>query len=679
MINVVSISPAKNTTNFNVNEDIQIRVEAAYPLDPRNVRFLINEVELPINCFSVYNGGTSYELDITLYTKRRIKYQNEARYGQDGQRYGMRDDNPSILEYGSRYVCEFNVWANDDQGVEQTVTDRFVFTTEEGIFLNDNPPEYYYSEATQGISNYMPEWSKARSDKFSNAQQMLNPLGDKLEKMQKFVVKQKLNSFIQTTELNQLSRMFRVELDKDMEIKSSLNEDGSLFYVQPEISAIQNITRFDLFTSENNNLEGSYYNTLPTRIGTEKSRIEESVIAGPIEATQIKEVLDAELEREGSVCLRVQGLSSSIYKTERGTIVFLKCRIKGESLFGREQQEDIPLFDGRPVFSRNLYRKIDSIQFFNLYSEKITYTLSLFREPLSLIQDSFNYTTTEDDSERIFWEAEKRNNKTILKKKITLGDTAGRLLRNAGRTVEVQETELLDIDNESSLDLIDVAPDLFEDRLYAVDSEYLYVYDKREEYPTVLKQISGDNGLADFVIDLDSDELGLDENGEKEIAVKCIHRKPGKVIVRYRLSMKKPDGTCIFAIKDGAFTSSQSEATIFTKQPDVTLADAGYTFILDQVGDYILELETMYRGGESSKDSKLVRILKSSALVKYKLDRILNEDVPFSLFFDSDHRLKILTTAGALHSLALRRDGVLVDYENKILYFSEDYSSVDVG
>lgn len=675
MITISSITPSKNAQNVDINQDIVILISADFKLDPRNISFKINEVDIVPNAFSVYNEtNNSYELEVTLYTRKRIKYNTGRRYGQDGMRYGMRDAFPSMLQYASRYVIEFTVW-----GDEETLTDRFVFTTQEGVFYNQNPVDYFYSDATQGMANYFPEWSKSRYDKFSNLQQIINPLGQDLERIQDFVTQQGMNNFLQTANLNQLSGLHKIELGKDFEITSTLNEDGTLFFVQPEVSGIQDITRYDLFTSSENNINKSFYESYPTRINGDRLALGSNIIHGPVPATEIRHLVETELKRPGAVCIKATGLKSSIYKTEKETILLVKCRIYGKTLFDLDQTEDMILLNDREIMTTKLWSYIDSIEFFNLYNQDIEFELKYFRGPQSMMQDKKFTTTYEDNRESILWKAEDVADRTLLQKHITIGESSFELLRNSGLTKAIQEYELLDIDNQTSLKLIDIAVDPFSNYLYGVDQDYLYVFDKRESYPERLKEISGDNGLGDFVIELDTDETGLDEDGQKEILFKLIHKAPGKTIVRYRIRLKKPDGTELFITSTGTYTTDMNQASIFVKQNDILLDEKQYSFTADQIGEYIIELETIYKKGESSRHRQLFRVLSNSAQVKYKLKRIVNEEIPTTLVIDHDQKLKILTDQGSLFTIELHHDGVMIDYDNKILYFIEEYESVDVG
>lgn len=673
MIQVLSITPEKGTTNVPISQDIEMRVQADFELDPRNVSFKLNDVEVVPNVFSVYQGDSEFELVITLYTRKRIKYGNKQRYGQAGVRYGRRDDLPSILQYNSRYVCEFNVW-----GEEDSLRDSFVFITEEGVFENKNPSTYFYSTATQGIANYYPEWSKTRYDKYSNAQQMLNPIGENLQAIQELVKKESANSFVQTANLRELSELHRVELDKDFEMTSILNQDGSYFFVQPDISGVQGITRFDLFTEQENDLKTFYRGKLPTRIDSTREELKEKMIWGPALASEMKTEINQTLSREGGFCLTCSDIESSMKKTESEAIVFAQCRVFGKDIFGVEQEEDLIVLGHQNVYSRKMWSEILYIRFSNLPHSSVSFSLLHFEDAGSPMIDIAEEVLADDTEETLIWTLEQRSGRSILQKNRTLGQNNFEMLRNSGQYIPYWESELLDVDGKTSLNLVDIAVDSFSNSIYGIDEDYLYIFDKREEYPLCLKAINGDNGNSDFLIELDSDEMSLDEDGEKEILFKCIHGRPGQNIIRYRLKITKPGGDSVFLKPNGEETTDVKKSMIFAKQVDLTLEEVQYSFILDQTGDYLFELEALFQGGETTKHQQLVRVLSNSAKIKYKLERILNNQSPVGLVFDYDQKLKVLTEDNILHTIIEKRDGVLIDYENKILYFSEEYELIDV-
>lgn len=678
MITVSSITPGKNSTNVSVNQDLELRIEADFKLDPRNISFKLNNVEVVPSVFSIYHGITDHELVVSLYTKRRIKFGDDYRYGQRDLKYGMRDLFPSVLEYNSRYICSFTVWGTNENGEEEKISDSFVFTTEEGIFENSNPTDYFYSSHTQSLANRLPDWSRARYDKYSNFQQLLNPLGEALEKSQALISNIFKNSTIQTADLNELSLLYKYDLDKNFEFKKFFNQDGSPFFVQPDISGVQGITRFDLFAPEENTLKSLYYKKLPTRINTEETRLSDNTLVYGTLASELEIPLNKTLEREGTCVIYCLGVNTSVYKDPDTKYSFLKCKIKGISIFDKEEEEEIVIYNERYLYTRKSWKKLVSIQFFNLKKQEITFKILHFPDPLRLITDSKRITNVDGTSDLAIWSLDNRNQISVLQRNRTIGESALDVLKFGGRTEVVSESGLYDIDNETPIELLDIASDPNSNFAYGVTNDFLYIFDKREAYPRTLKKIPGNNGSADFSLTLVSDASFLDENGLKEILIKCIQSIPGRKVVKYRIKVTKPDNSIIFILKDGTITSDPSTASIFLKVDSYIIDPIENSYNADMAGEYLFELETMYSGGDISRDFSFAHIVKNCALAKYKLQRILGDAVPVSIFIDTDQELKIYTDISSLHKIKFHKDGIVIDYINKVIYSSEEYTSIDV-
>jgi hypothetical protein len=635
-------------------------------------------VEVVPSVFSIYHGITDHELVVSLYTKRRIKFGDEYRYGQRDLKYGMRDLFPSVLEYNSRYICSFTAWGTNENGEEEKISDSFVFTTEEGIFENSNPTDYFYSSHTQSLANRLPDWSRARYDKYSNFQQLLNPLGEALEKSQALISNIFKNSTIQTADLNELSLLYKYDLDKNFEFKKFFNQDGSPFFVQPDISGVQGITRFDLFAPEENTLKSLYYKKLPTRINTEETRLSDNTLVYETLASELEIQLNKTLEREGTCVIYCLGVNTSVYKDPDTKYSFLKCKIKGISIFDKEEEEEIVIYNERYLYTRKSWKKLVSIQFFNLKKQEITFKILHFPDPLHLITDSKRITNVDGTSDLAIWSLDNRNQISVLQRNRTIGESALDVLKFGGRTEVVSESGLYDIDNETPLELIDIVSDSNSNFAYGVTNDFLYIFDKREAYPKTLKKIPGNNGSADFSLTLVSDASFLDENGLKEILIKCIQSIPGRKVIKYRIKVTKPDNSIIFILKDGTITSDPSIASIFLKVDSYIIDPIENSFNADMAGEYLFELETMYSGGDISRDFSFAHIVKNCALAKYKLKRILGDAVPVSIFIDTDQELKIYTDISSLHKIKFHKDGIVIDYINKVIYSSEEYTSIDV-
>ena len=669
MIWVSNLIPQKNQKNVDVNVDLTIELNADHTLDPRDVSLYINNTLVVPTIYRVDNGETAETLKIVLFTKRRIKYGTGHRYGEESLRYGKRDIFPSMLQFESRYVCR--VVVNDR---DEYFEDSFAFETEAGIFKNEKPADYYYSDRAQAIANYFPEWSKSRYDRNSVLQQIVNPFGEALEEIQRKIALQHRGCFVQTANLNELSNVSKVELNKDYVFQSIVGQDGEAFFIQPEIVGIKDLTRYDLTVSQMNSINDLYYNSLPTRISTKKMALSSNVIVKSfIPQTEVAS-LNLELEIVSQIKMIFRGLKTSIEKGSDGVIRIAKCRIFGTSEDGIDQSEEFFLVKDRPLITAKKWRKISHVDFFNTTScEDLSFDIYYFSKK-EVMSSSDKVVDVQDYEVSTYYKQNNIENRTVLQLLAERELELLSVLQKAGELTIKREIELLDIDSKSPVSLIDMTIDPMTTKLYGVDDNFFYIYDRRLPYSNILKKIKGKNGTSDLKIIVEHDEYSLDENNEKEILVKCIQSKAENKVIRYRLSITEPDGNVRYFNEHGDI--EKEAATIYVG--DFLEESNQFWVILKKAGDHILSLETVYAGGRVETDQKVVTIYCTSAMAKYSLKRIMGDSVPELIDFSGDQKLVIWGSDQTLHEITLNRDGIVIDYLDKVLYTIEDYDYVDI-
>jgi hypothetical protein len=678
MIKFDSYYPLKNQKDVGVNENIRATVSADYRLDPRDIVFKIHGVEVVPEVYTVYYGETTSQLVITLYTKRRIKYKTKRTYGQEDFRYGQKDMYPSMLQYGHRYVVQITAFGINREGVREEVTETFSFTTEEGVYENQDPPEYFYSQMTQGIANYFPDWSKTRFDQFSIAQQLMNPIGEGLEKTLDFISKQRKNNFIQTCNLQELSSVFQVELGKDYPIISSVAQSGETFYVQPEIKAVRDITQYELFADQSNTIESFYYNRLPTRINASRKTIRNPSIIIDEPVTTLGISLDHEMEDISRVYVSFKWVDSSSY-VENEKIIYKKLKIYGKDYNGEDVEEVLFLKEEHLLLTETEWSYIYKIETVNTKDDQVLVSLYQLPPAETLQKDLKRILTTDDRFESVYWNMRSVSGRSVLERRIAEGHDFVSLERTSHKTKVETEFEMLDIDNKTNLNLVDMAVDPFSNNIYGIDNNYLYIFDKREGYTKRAKEIHGDNGLANFVMDIECDRTVRDEDNKKLIGIRCIQRLPEGIIVRYRIKVSTPSGNVLYLRNDGELVTDKDSGIITVKQHEMMYESKRYEIALSEVGDYLLDLETLYRGGKTSSYKQIIRVRSLSALKKFKLERILDGIPPISIKFYPDQTLKVYDASERLNTLTLHKDGVMINYEDKVLYFTENYDYVEVS
>jgi hypothetical protein len=669
-ISLTSLTPVKNELDVSVASDVSFTIVSnSADLDITTVKFLINNVEVQP---SAYYGIDETTIDVSFFSKRRIKYKTRS-YGQNDVRYGQRDIFPSIFQYGHRYVCTIEV--QDTNGL--SFTENFSFIIEEGIFYSESNTSSFYYPQTQAVANYTPEWAKARYDKYSNMQQFVNAPGKFLQEIEDSLFKQTSSYYVQTSDLNNLATLHKVELGGDFEFQTTVLDDGTRLQIPPEIEAIKDITKYEPMAEFRNDVKSFFYENLPSRIDETKAVITDMIVQAKTAGTDALVKLDKPLEREGYISIRIED-ATRFTQIKNNSFTFVFCRITGESRERKKQIEDLVIIDNDTYFTSKLWRNIDTIQFINLPKDSgLNYTIDHARPLGSFVADSFSFVTATDEDKSTFWKTKTSTYGTVLQQWVLLEVDPENIISSLGQKDLVSEMELLDIDGVTNLELLDIDADIFSNFMYGIDQDYFYIFDKREEYPNVIKQLPETNGVADFVINLDGDELGRGDT-IKTVTLSGLQKVIGKEIASYRLSITRPNGTIEYILTDGTLTTDKGEASNRADQKELQFQTNIFSYDLDILGDYVFKLETVFRDGTTSIDSKISRLQKKVALSKYKLERIFGNATIERMFIDFDQQVKVLDSNSELHTLRFVRDNVLIDYNNSLLYFNEDYEEVTV-
>jgi hypothetical protein len=673
-----TLDPAKGDSDVPVSSEINIQIESDNDLDIRSVEFYINDVRVQASSQYSLQTATTPNMkivNISFFPRRRIKYGNEI-YGAPDTRYGKLDILTSNFWYDSRYSCVIKISDVDGNVFEE----RFSFTTEEGVFFNNITDVDYYNATTQQLANYLPDWSKARYDKFSNFQQFLNPIAGVLERVDNKIVNDFLNTFPKTSNYNEMSLLHKVELSNGVDLNVVTTEDGSSLIVPPEIIATDGITKFYPKPEFNNDINSFYYNKLPDRLDGTKIKLSSNEIVSRRPIGNTKNIINVDMERHGSFCFRaINGTIFSRLNNTKTSIEFLTCRIKGLSVYGTRQEEEIIVVSNENYFSTKRWSKIESVEFlFIPESLGADFEITYLKEPETLVEDLFRYYDIEGNTFQSLWRLNNYSYGSTLSQLVPVYADGDDEISAPDQRNEIKEYELLDVDGQTHITAKDIATDPFSTLMYVANNEYLWVFDKREEYAKSVKKLPNQQGDVDFLIELSTDETGR-ANSEKEISFSGVQKVIGKTISRYRFKMRKPDGTLEYIKPDGQLTQDQEEATVILGTGATQLITEQITVLLTDPGEYIISLEAVYSGGGGSIDSAIVKINTKSALSKYKLERLTLGAEVTHLAYDHDGGLKVKTADNFLHTLIPVRDNVLIDYENLEFYFNRGYDEVEIN
>jgi len=239
----------------------------------------------------------------------------------------------------------------------------------------------------------------------------------------------------------------------------------------------------------------------------------------------------------------------------------------------------------------------------------------------------------------------------------------------AEKAVE-QSWELLD----SSLQTVagvDLALQPFTDKAWTVtEAGMLYCYDTSDTMPSGISLLRDRTPGTHVQIEADFREYVFGE----EIEFIPWHSRPVKEISRYRLYYRDPTGT-VSGLDRGTPVPFTDDFWVRGQQLKRTIEDV-VLFPTTHRGEYIFTLEAVFIDEEQHTEKVIFRTKHKTPDVEFDISSVVDGTI-LGLEFDSDQKLWVKTSTG-YHRVDLHYDVMLVDFDNKVLYFKEKYDTVDV-
>jgi len=219
--------------------------------------------------------------------------------------------------------------------------------------------------------------------------------------------------------------------------------------------------------------------------------------------------------------------------------------------------------------------------------------------------------------------------------------------------------ELLGYDGEK-MAVNDIEIDPVNDYVYAIDDQYLYIYDKKETYPN-LKDI-GQTGESDFVIRVYGNQQNVARGDSAHIVV--TRASLGAPVLSYEFEIVKPDGSIE---KFERVNSPEPGSLSFTPK--------GFEYNFDSNGLYVIRLITYHADNIVRTAQRPIHVEGRLPVAKYDLRHILPSTKGGYLFMNSDQKLSILRS-GKIYELNMIKDYAVIDYPGREVYLMNKYDGV---
>jgi hypothetical protein len=532
------------------------------------------------------------------------------------------------------------------------------------------------SIVAQQLVNFYPDWSRVRSDDQSNGYQFLNVIANKLEDLDKYLFKMERNNSLITANIDEIDWLSKVYLGTSFTFDEDTSDRLSPKKITPTVRGeVINNTYSGYQTiaiAPNNDLQSLWYDAVPTRVDLEQTMPFSGESLLTWFATDFP--FSGELHHHlGGGRVYVETVSGTQYvtinddnKVDRGEVI-----LRGETRKGTIEAETLIFPWDQKQPTRKEWKIITDVETYNL-EDQIVVSIRSGDFAQEDYQSFYNMRYSDTDKKvDEFWSIDEFGSGTRLDRVGYVADDWQTILLGFSEKEVKDSWELLD-DAESSISLVDMAIQPFTNRIWAIaENAKLYCYSLDEEMVSNIDFLSLRTVGCEVQLEFESRKILLGET----IQLDPLHIRPLQEISKYRIWYQTPAGVK-YGLLNGTPVSYTSDFWSYTPELSRQI-ESTISLVSAERGEYGFVIEVVYADGTNQNDRAIVTVQSKEPLATIDLSTHLIGATIMGIDFDADQKMWIKTSLG-YYQFSLHTDLMLVDFDNKILYFREDYHSIEV-
>lgn len=515
--------------------------------------------------------------------------------------------------------------------------------------------------------NAFPEWSDARSDEQSLAFQVTNVMGVPLQKLDEQLLKIGRNYFLTTANLDEIDLVYKFELPLSFQFQTDETDPSFTVNVEPTVSGLIGNIWYTVSGTARNDIESFWYDSVPSRMSSTVTESGNHIVLSGVDLdTTPFSTFDNDPHIPGRLLVTISGgsqfLSIENNQPARGMVI-----LEGVTRKGTEESETLIFLYNDTKQTVKEWKELTSASVFGITPDTAVLSIRSAEFNFGPYRDFYNLEwSVGNEKIDTFWNVGVSAQGTYTLDQIRyVSDQFDNLLAGLTEKEVVRSTEIL-TSSGTVFTPLDLAVQPFSNKVWVCSSDKLFLFDTDMHYPS-MRQMAKKQYDSITSIDPDGYHKVLDD----EVELSYLFRRPIKEVARHRVSVKNPSGT-----RNGILNSTLVSITSdFWRYGQVSEREMGKSDILQLTirGDYVFTLETIFVDGTNAIDEVVVSVESKEALAEFDLDF-----TAVGLSFDSDQKLWVLDNAGIKHRIDLAYDIMLVDYDQKVIYFREQYEDIEV-
>lgn len=538
---------------------------------------------------------------------------------------------------------------------------------------------------TQRMVNEYPGWSSVRSDEQSLGFQLTNVIGNQIEDIDQQNIRLGKNYFLPTVNLSEIDLVYYYDLGGSFIFSTNEADPANNVFAPPTVTGVVSGSWYGgsgLVTSPvnvtiapDNDIKSFWYESTPDRAKLGTNIATTHVLLTPTALSLAPLTSFALPHIPGRLTITISGGTKFIALDNNNQIIRGLVCLKGITRKGLEEEETIVFLYNGVKQTLKEWASLSSVRVYGITPSNATIRIESAKFNNDVVPDYYNLDTSPSGNKvDTFWQlgVNTLSNKTLDMVRFTTENSDNLLLGYSQKQV-VRQIELLGTSGSAITSLNSITMEPFSNRIWVSSTTSIWVFDVQLPYAN-MKLLDRKQYDSPTRLELDSYHKVQGD----DVEINYIYARPIKEIVKHRASIKYPDGTS-YGILNGNTVSISSDYWLSAAVVDRTMRPT-HTLNLPQRGDYVLTLETLFLDGSTSVDQRLVSAESLKALKQYNFAAQMTAEsrTITGIDFDSDQNLWILDSLNHKQKVDLATDKMLLDYEQKVIYFKESYSNVTV-
>lgn len=532
------------------------------------------------------------------------------------------------------------------------------------------------SDVTRELANTFAPWSRVRQNEQSVGFGLLNSFAQPMDHMQKELIKQKANYYLLSFNLDEIDLTYTVTLPVSFDFATDNTDPFNPVPTAPTVSGLYDGTWHDVSLAERNTLYEFWYNSYPNRVSLAETvtGIDDVILETTVSGLPITGEWEHHLGG-GDIWVTTSGgttyLELSNSRILRGRVI-----LEGTTRKGTKESESLIFPWDMKQKSKKEWEKLEYIGAFNMEDGvEVKVHSSDFNAAPYISAWNTKYSDNRNKIDE-FWQLGTTSgvslNSTTLDRIEYISDEWQQLVEGFVDKQVVDRWELVD-DNGSAISAVDLAIQPFSDNAWVVCSDsMLYCYNTSDYMVSGVDKLRDRTPGTQVAIEVEKPAVVLGE------AIQFIpwHVRPIKEILKYHIWYQTPSGTK-YSIFNGSPVAWGTDAWVVGNETITRTITNLITITPTEHGEYLLALDVIYIDESEESERVIVPVRSKTPLASISLLSLMSE-TPVGIDFDADHQLWIKGQT-RYYRFNLHKDIMLVDYEQKVIYFKENYSQVKVS